>query len=269
MSNIPTRSIPFYIIVSLFLSLSASSVARAELTEMQKQARIYRLQGYSLQKAGKLQAALAFYEKALYIDPAYPALYNDVGIVEESLGDKDKAKEVYLKAIEVAPEYPNTYTNLALLYEGEKDYAKAVVCWIKRSVLGPSGDPWRDIAQRRLSDIQDASPQAYAEVKEKFADNLRKGKEKSQTVIKTGYLSPEGQKVSLFTPERKPAPKPAEPEALDSKQRAANYLASAKESYNRKDYVVALKEATVSGYLDPSNSEISDFVEKVRKKLLQ
>lgn len=268
MPNIPTRSIPFYIIVSLFLAVSASSIARAELTEMQKQARIYRLQGYSLQKEGKLQAALSFYEKALYLDPAYPALYNDVGIVEESLGYRDTAKEVYLKAIEIAPEYPNTYTNLALLYESEKDYAKAVVCWIKRSVLGRSGDPWRDIAQRRLSEIQDAAPQSYAQVKEKFADNLRKGKEKSLAVIKTGYLSPEGQKVSLFAPEKKPAPK-VEPEALDSRQRAANYLASAKESFNRKDYVVALKEATVSGYLDPSNTEISDFVEKVRKKLLQ
>ncbi|MEI6631437.1 MAG: hypothetical protein WCL25_02350, partial [bacterium] len=78
------------------------------------------------------------------------------------------------------------------------------------------------------------------------------------------YLSSEGPKVTLFSSD-----KGSETVKFDNKSRAANYLRSAKGNFTRREYVAALKEATVAGYLDPSNNEINEFVEKVRKKLLE
>lgn len=268
MSNHPSRLLPFYITAVLFFWVSVSFCAEAELTEMQKQAQTYRIQGYGLQEEGKLEAALPYYEKALYVDPANPIYYNDVGIVEETLGNIDKAKEMYLKAMKVAPDYPNSYSNLALLYEGQKDYSKAVVCWIRRSILGKPGDYWREMANRRLGEIEADNPEAYNRITEQYKANIQQAAKGQPAIGKYGYFAAEGPKVTLFTSDKAAAQEYDAPK-LDNKDRAESYLKSAKEYFNRREYATALKEATVAGYLDPSNNEINDFVEKVRKKLLE
>ncbi len=173
MSNHPFRFSPFYITVFLFFLARAAFCAESELTEMQKQARIYRVQGYELQKEAKLGAALSYYQKALYIDPSYVVLYNDIGIIYEAFGDVGQAEKMYLKATEIAPSYPNSYSNLALLYEGQKDYARAVVYWIHRSVLGGVNDPWAQTARKRLGEIKQAVPDAYRQIEEEYKANLQ------------------------------------------------------------------------------------------------
>ncbi|MBM3254965.1 MAG: tetratricopeptide repeat protein [Candidatus Omnitrophica bacterium] len=264
MSNHPSRFPPFYITVFLFFLVRSAFCAESELTEIQKQARIYRVQGYELQKEEKFEAALIYYQKALYLDPSYVVLYNDIGIIYETLGDIARAEEMYLKATEIDPGYPNSYTNLALLYEGQKDYAKAVVCWIRRSVLGGVNDPWAQAARKRLGEIEQAAPGAYRQIEEEYKANLKQASKGQAALGKHAYLSSEGPKVSLFSSDKGP-----ETVKFDNKSRAANNLRSAKENFARREYVTALKEATVAGYLDPSNNEINEFVEKVRRKLLE
>jgi len=65
------------------------------------------------------------------------------------------------------------------------------------------------------------------------------------------------------------APQASEDTALDNKTRALNYLARAKKSFSKGEYVAALKDATIAGYLDSSNTEISAFVDKIRKAILR
>ncbi len=235
------------------------------MTEFQKQARIYRIQGYELQKEGDLEGAFSYYQKAIYLDPNYVVVYNDIGILYESAGDIEHAKEMYLRAIDVAPTYPNSYSNLALIYEGEKDYAKAVVCWIRRAILGDQNDPWSEIARKRLGDIVNAAPEAYSNIEEQFKANIQQLSGKEPSLAQFGFLTPESPKVTLFKEEKAPA----EAVKPDNKARSETYLKRARDNFSKGEYVTALKEATVASYLDPSNSEINEFVDKIRKKLLE
>jgi len=272
MSNYPSRilslyliGLAFFIFFSCFLPLSGAQAETGhDFTAMQRQARIYRDQGFALQEKGNLEEALAYYQKAIMMDPAYAMVYNDIGIIFEVAGYKDQAKDMYLKAIEVAPDYPNSYSNLAMLYEEFKDYASAIVCWVKRATMGDPNDSWAIAARRRLEEIARVFPKAYGVVGE--ADKKIIALTHGGTYDSTGsYVRPKEQ-ISLLEEEKTVStviPR------MDSKSRALGYLNQAKESFSRGEFVLALKDATVAEYLDSSNREISAFVEKVRKALFQ
>ncbi len=257
----PSIFLPLFLIAtSIFLSLPCFC-AFAELTELQKEARTYRIQGYSLQEQGDLDEALIYYQKAAGLDPGYAAAYSDAGVILEARGDRERARQSYLKAIEVDPYYPNSYSNLALLYEERGDYTNAILCWIKRASLDSYFDhPWAQTARKRLEEIARLHPEAYSGISQEYKQSLQ-GMASTPSLSGLGY----GQtKVSLFSDETA-----ASAEKADAKASALNYLASAKQNFAQGEYVTALKEATVAEYLDPSNPEISAFVEKVRRALLR
>jgi len=149
---------------ALFFFTVSAACAQTESTEAQKQAKLYRNKGWALQKKGDLDAALSYYQKAVFLDPTYVVAYNDVGIIFEAKGWIEKAREAYLRAIEIAPDYPNSYSNLALLYEGQKKYADAVGCWTKRIMYGQPSDPWTEAARKRVEDIARIYLEAYNKV---------------------------------------------------------------------------------------------------------
>ncbi len=124
------------------------------LTALQTEARNYRQQGVEYQRIGDLDTALAYYQKAIELDPAYTVAYNDLGIIYEAKDMPDRAEENYLKAIKMNPNYLSSYSNLALLYEGRRDLQKAADYWKMRIELGPVGDPWTEKAKIRLNDIR-------------------------------------------------------------------------------------------------------------------
>jgi tetratricopeptide (TPR) repeat protein len=271
MSNHPSRSLPFYITVILFFLITPCFSAELKLTGLQKQARIYRIQGYALQKEGNLDGALSYYQKALYLDPYYVVIYNDTGILYESLGDTERAKEMYLKAIEIEPSYPNSYSNLALIYEGEKDYVRATAYWRKRSVLGDQNDPWTQIARKHMGgDIASAVPQSYPDIKEQYQANIQQLAEEVPVLGRSGHLTTQGKKEATLLNIKKASSETARPsQSQSNKGRAEDYLKRARNNFSKGEYVTALKEATVAEYLNPANSEINEFVDKIRKKLLE
>jgi tetratricopeptide (TPR) repeat protein len=240
----PSKAPSFiYLILFIFFLANPSLFAQQDVsTEMQKQARIYRIQGWDLQNQGRIEEAISCYQKAILLDPSYVVAYNDLGIAFEAKGQTERAKEMYLEAIKTAPDYPNSYTNLALLCEEQRDYSNAALYWTKRAFLGEATDPWKEAAMKRVEDIARAYPQLYS-------------KTQIQTPIKN---------VTLFNEETT-----AEDKKEDNKSRALSYLSRAKESFSQGQYVTALKYATIAEYMDSSNSEISSFVEQVRKTLLQ
>lgn len=180
------------IFIFLFLVLPpfsrAGFPAQSELSELQKQARIYREQGLAAQKQGDMGQAASFYQKAILLDPKYAAPYNDLGVVLGAKGDLKQAKEMYLKAIQIEPAYPNSYSNLALLYERQGDYTNAIQYWMKRAARGDSNDPWTQMARERLENLTQLYPQAYHKIESQLVNQecpglIEKEKELQQRII--------------------------------------------------------------------------------------
>jgi len=212
------------------------------LSELQKQARVYRNQGLQMQKLGQLDVALVFYQKALELDPFYTVVYNDLGVVYEAQGNIERAEDSYLQAVKIDPRYLSPYTNLALLCEEKRDMEKAALYWKKRAELGSLDDPLTIKAQQRLNDI--------AMVRELSSPLSECSREQEIINLTQDILN---QKVL----ERQ----------SDSALAQVNFR-KAKLSYAKHDDVKALKEAMDAQLLDSSNEDIGEFIQKVQHRLL-
>lgn len=210
------------------------------LSELQSQARAYRAQGAQLQQHGDLDGAMSLYQKAIELDPAYAVAYNDLGVILEAKGFTDRAEESYLKAAKIDPGYLSAYTNLALLYQNKRELDKAAVYWKKRAELGSPDDPWTEKARQRLEDIRFAlSDNPIEDFKEQEAIGLLKDVANEKSLLKK-----------------------------DNKELAKFHFKRAKQSYSKGDEVAAFKEAVDASQLDPSNTEIEEFIDKLERRLL-
>ncbi len=213
----------------------------SNLSELQKQARAYRSQGWEMQQIGNLEAAISLYQKAIELDPSYAVAYNDLGVIYEANGAVDMAEDNYLKAIKIDPNYLSPYANLALLYENKRDLEKAAFYWKKRADLGPPLDPWTQKARQRFNDIiavqrlEIASPQS-----------------REQEVI--------GLTKDII--QRKDA------QRENDRELAKELFEKACLSYQKQDDASALQEAVSAQLLDPSNRDIEKFIEKVQHRAL-
>lgn len=220
--------------------LFAQEPIQGNLTELQKQARLYRSQGLELQQRGDFDRAMGLYQKAIELDPAYAIAYNDLGIAYEAKGFIERAQESYLKSVEIDPTYLSAYTNLALLYENRRDLDKARYHWQKRVTLGVADDPWTEKAKQRLKDIDLVlSSRPVEDLREQETVSLVQDMVEQKTIQKK--YNQELAKVQF--------------------QKAIL-------AYEKQDEVTALKEAIDAHLLDPSNKEIEKFIEKVQTRLL-
>ncbi|MDD5565866.1 MAG: tetratricopeptide repeat protein [Candidatus Omnitrophica bacterium] len=209
-----------------------------DLSELQKQARLYRNQGFQYQSSGDFDRALAFYQKAIQLDPAYAVVYNDLGVSYETKGLPEKAEELYLKAIHIDPYYLSAYSNLAALAENKGDFEKAAYYWHKRYTtgkeLGLARDAWTIKAKERLEQIG-LTQGGYNEYQLiDFMREVARKKQKART-----------QNSAL----------------------AQAYMDKAKIYYIKEDYSSALKEAVNAQQLDPSNQDIEEFIDKAQIRL--
>lgn len=209
-----------------------------DLTEIQKQSRLYRNQGFQYQSAGDFERALSFYQKASQLDPAYAVVYNDLGVVYESKGLPEKAEDSYLKAVHIDPYYLSAYSNLAFLAENKGDFEKAAYYWHKRYTMGKElgleHDAWTIKAKERLEQIG-LTQGGYNEYQ--LIDFMREvARQKQKTRTQNSAL-------------------------------AQAYMDKAKISYIKGDYTTALKEAVNAQQLDPSNQDIDEFVDKTQIRL--
>ncbi len=234
---------PFFLFAqesSLDPSVSNSYQQEDNLSELQKQARSYRLQGLELQRLGDTDRALSFYQKAVELDPAYAVAYNDIGIIYEAKGLIDQAEEFYLKAINIDPGCLSAYANLALVYEGKRNLDQAVFYWRKRADLGSPGELWTERARQRLKDIYLVSSENPLE-------------EARQQEAPKYHGSPLFYKSILKS---------------DNKGLAKIYFENAKLKLKDGDELSALKIAIDANLLDPANTEIEEFVERTQTRLL-
>jgi len=241
-----TIFIIFILIFSSFFSPTTfSQTTDLEIDDpasLKWQARWNRQQGLKAQQAGLYDEAIAFYKKALALDPSYIEPYNDLGVVYENKGMLDKAEQYYLKALDLDPYYLPAYSNLASLYEQRGDLKKAAEYWRKRVKLGSSDDPWTIKATEHLKNI--------ALVVEEVAQQLQ-----------------EEETLSLIEEIKNDFAKTSDAKYLAMQREAREYLKRAEINYRKNNYITALNEAAVAKHLDPSNTDIDAFIEEVSNKI--
>jgi tetratricopeptide (TPR) repeat protein len=233
------------IIISLSLytqRVFSQTIEKKETTEIELEARIIRQQGLKAQQAGQLDEAIILYKKAITLDPLYVEPHNDLGVVYEMKGDSNTAEEFYLKALELNPYYLPAYSNLALLYENKGELKKAAEYWQKRIKLGSYDDPWTIKAIQHLKNI--------ALVIEEISQKL-----KEQEIIELIEDVKASSKKSGLQP-------------LNEKQKKVKeYLNRAEFNLKQKNYTQALNDAAIAKHLDPKNTQIDEFINKVNNEL--
>lgn len=217
-----------------------------KLSLIQQEARLYRQEGLNFQEQGRIDDAIASYQKAIAADPNYVEPYNDLGVVYELKGWQDKAIQAYKKTLELDPSYLAAYSNLAALYEQKGDLKTAAIYWKKRIKYGLVDDYWTQKAMQRREEIGMIVEEVGKELKEERIVDL------IQEVM-----------------EIKPAVEQAPREQLsDKQQQAIAYLTSARLKLQRGETYAALTDAGIAKHLDPSNIQIDEFIEEVHEQLI-
>ena len=229
----------------ILLVLVAPFVVNAQPGNLKQEARIYRDKGYQAQGIGDLDTAKSYYQKAIELDPLYAAAYNDLGVVYEMEAVKDRAEESYLKAVQVDPYYQSAYFNLANLSEEQGDLRKAAEFWKKRVKLGHPNDWWTQKARQRLANIGMIIEDIGQELKQEETADLIKSLSTDKD-----YLENKASEAISW-----------------QRQRADLLFVSAQAHYSKGDFAAALKDAGSAHFLDPSNTEIEKFIDKVRGQL--
>jgi len=248
MPAISHRNLRKTIIIIIFMLLPHLSFAAVRDNILKEEARFYRGKGYEAQRGGDLDTAMVYYQKAVELDPFYAAAYNDLGVIYDIRGFKDRAEERYLKSINIDPNYQSAYFNLANLYEEKGDFRKAADYWKKRIKIGDPNDPWTQKAKQRLENIGILWPDIAGQLKYEETVDLRKSVSQ-----KKDYLA-------STTPE-------VIAEEKEKKKKAKRLFLSAQANYSKGNFAAALKYAATAQCFDPSNSEIEKFVDKVRGKI--
>jgi hypothetical protein len=142
-----TISVVICMILSGQLPVHAWAASTADL---RSRALEYRNDGVELQQQGRSVQAITMFQKAIHLDPGYPAPHNDLGIAYETVGQLDDAEVEYKQALALHPGYARAHTNLALLYQRMRKDDLAGYHWLKRYELGPQDDQWGLYAHEQL-----------------------------------------------------------------------------------------------------------------------
>ncbi|MBI1944496.1 MAG: tetratricopeptide repeat protein [Deltaproteobacteria bacterium] len=87
--------------------------------------------------AGKLDAAVAAYEKAIALRPGYHAAENNLGLTLIAAGKLDAAEQRYREVLARAPSYAPGWVNLGKLYSQRKMYPQAIDAYRKALEVKP------------------------------------------------------------------------------------------------------------------------------------
>ncbi len=89
--------------------------------------------------SGQWKEAIAFYERALRINPHDPDIRTDLGTSYRNIGMPDRALTEYHTALQYDPVHLNARYNMGIVYAyDKKDYGRAVQVWEELLRLSPS-----------------------------------------------------------------------------------------------------------------------------------
>ncbi|MFC1805420.1 DNA-directed RNA polymerase subunit alpha C-terminal domain-containing protein [Planctomycetota bacterium] len=131
---------------------------------------IHFLRGLCCDLTGEYDEAIAAYEKALELDPAYnPAAFR-LGFCLARRGNLDRALEHYAAITGGSTTYFNALINLGVLYEDRRQHDKAILCY--RRVL--QHDPRHKRARMFLRDAHASMDMVYDEDRARELERMGK-----------------------------------------------------------------------------------------------
>ena len=145
------------ILFAIFFSLCSRAVVSADTRSDAVEQ--YRMQGLEAQQQGLLADALAYFTKALRLDPDRADLYNDLGVICERMDNPYQAQKYYFESLNVDKNYLPAYSNLALLCKKQGNLAQAAKYFHRRIELGDPADPWTRQAVEELRALSQAFPE--------------------------------------------------------------------------------------------------------------
>jgi predicted TPR repeat methyltransferase len=86
---------------------------------------------------GKLDDAVASYNKAIALKPDYAEAYSNLGLVHKELGEPDHAVTNFHKAIAIKPDYADAYSNLGNAFQDLGKFDEAVDSYNKAIDIKP------------------------------------------------------------------------------------------------------------------------------------
>ncbi|MCC6126279.1 MAG: fused MFS/spermidine synthase [Pirellulales bacterium] len=102
------------------------------------EAREHAAKGTKLARQGRMEEAIAEFEKALEIDPQYAEAHGNLGAALASLDRLDEAIDHYRQALELRPEGAKTHNNLALALARRGKIDAAIPHWQCAVELNPT-----------------------------------------------------------------------------------------------------------------------------------
>ena len=98
-------------------------------------------QGAAFAEKGQYDRAIAYFNKAIEINPKLAEAYYNRGLVYKEKGQYDKAISDFTKAIEINPRHADAYYSRGVVYYYKKDYEKALDDFYKAQKLGLNVPP--------------------------------------------------------------------------------------------------------------------------------
>jgi protein O-GlcNAc transferase len=93
--------------------------------------------GASLQRKGKLDEAITYYEKAIQLNPTYAGTYNDLGNLFHDKRNIDEAIACYQKALNLNPNFTAAHYNLGDSFQDKGQLDEAIKCYQRAIELDP------------------------------------------------------------------------------------------------------------------------------------
>ena len=93
--------------------------------------------GNTLQEQGKLEEAIAAYNKALDIKPDYAEVYNNMGNVLQDQGKLEEAIKAYNKALALKPDYAAAFSNVGNTFQRQGKLEEAIAAYNKALDIKP------------------------------------------------------------------------------------------------------------------------------------
>ena len=264
--------------------------------EVRQEAVRFRNRGLERQRAGDLEGAFHFYQKALTLRPDFAMVHNDVGVLCEGRGWLEEAETAYRQALSIDANYHPAQYNLALLCQRQGLLPEAVRNLKQLIATSPHDDPWAHQARRRLDAIldqlvhqeerrrkQEKKGQLAAERAERKKQGEATRREKilqkikrRQTAAEQKTLQDERLRISREKQARVKKRKQEEARATapteiaeekqippqeEHEKQVGSLLEKGKRAFEKKRYEEAVEAFEALLVLDPQNREGQDYYE--------
>jgi len=98
---------------------------------------LWNLLGAANEAQGKLEEAIAAYNKALLIKPDFVEAHNNIGLAFQALGKLEEAFSAYNKALLIKPDFVEAHNNIGLAFQALGKLDEAVAAYNKALLIKP------------------------------------------------------------------------------------------------------------------------------------